>query len=89
MPRGRNLFGPGFWKDPHWYPGAGGYRGGDYRREPGWGPCLRWYPGAGPYCGPYFTGPEEEKAFLKDYKEQLQEELNEIEQRQAELNNRS
>lgn len=89
MPGGRNLYGPGFWKEPDWYPGAGGYRGGGYGREPAWGPCLRWHPGAWPCRGPFFPGPEEEKAFLKNYREQLQEELSEIEQRQAELNNQS
>lgn len=36
MPRGRGWYGPGFWKEPGWYPGAGGYRGGYNRPGPGW-----------------------------------------------------
>lgn len=91
MPRGRFWYRPGFWKGPDWQPGAGGFRGGWYGRGPGWGPG--WGYGWGPcHCrppefdyGPAFSGPEDEKSFLKDQQEQLKEELAAIEQRLDEL----
>ncbi len=62
MPRGRNWYGPGFWKGPDWYPGAGGFRGGWYERGPGlgpgWGPCRGWFTGPGPYYEAAYSGPE-------------------------------
>ena len=89
MPRGRYMYGPGFWKEPGWVPGAGGFRGGWHGRGPGWGPgwgpCPWRPPGPGAYYGPAFSSPEEEKAFLNEQKEQLKEELSELEQRMAEL----
>ena len=34
MPRGKHLFGPGFWtRGTDWAPGRGGFRGGAYRRS--------------------------------------------------------
>lgn len=102
MPRGRNWYGPGFWKEPDWYPGAGGFRGDWPGRGPGWnppgwgpgwgpgrGPCHWWFAGAAPYYGPAFSGPEEEKAFLKEQQDQLKAELNELEQRLDELEQES
>ncbi len=84
MPRGRNWYGPGFWKDAGWYPGASGFRGG-YGPGSGWGFCrLRWN-GPGPYDGPGWAGPEDEKAFLQEQAEALKAELTELEKRLAEL----
>ncbi len=85
MPRGRYMYGPGFWKGPDWFPGSGGFRGGWPGRGPGWGPCPWRLAGPGAYYGPAFSSPEGEKAFLNEQKEQLKEELNELEQRMAEL----
>ncbi len=95
MSRGRNWYGPGFWKEPGWHPGAGGFRGGWYGRGPGWGPgwchgwnpCQWWFPG--PYFNPNLPGTEDEKAFLKEQQEQLKGELNEVEQRLNELEEES
>ncbi len=71
------------------WPRLSGFRGGGFGRGPGWGPgrgpCRWWYGGPGPYYGPAWTGPEDEKAFLKEQAEQLKAELAEMEQRMAEL----
>lgn len=88
MPRGRYWYGPGFWKDASWHP-VGGFRGGGFGRGPGWGPgwgpCRWWYGAPGFYGGPAFSGPEDEKAFLKEQAELLKSELAELEQRMSEL----
>ena len=86
MPRGRSWYGPGFWKDAMWHPGAGGFRGG---YAPGWG--CRWFHGSpGPYYipgwdGAYPSGPAEERAFLQDQREELKAHLSDLERRLAEL----
>ncbi|MFO7952738.1 MAG: DUF5320 domain-containing protein [Bacillota bacterium] len=85
MFRGRHWYGPGFWKGPDWFPGAGGFRGGRRGWCPGWGPCHFWPPHPGPYYGPGFSEPEEEKAYLKEQEEVLREELNALEKRISEL----
>ena len=85
MPGGRNWYGPGFWKEPGWYPGAGGFRGGyGYGPGPGWGFC-RWGWAAGPYGGAGWAAPREEKAFLQDQAEALRAELAELEKKLSEL----
>ncbi len=93
MPRGRNWYDPGFWKGLDWYPGAGGFRGGWYEQGPGWGPgwgpCRWWFTGPRPYYEQAYSGPEEEKEFLKSQKEQLKEEISELEERLAELEKES
>lgn len=87
MPRGRNWFGPGFWKEAGWHPGAGGFRGGGYAYGPGpgWGSCRWWYAGPGPYQAPGWSGPEDEKAFLREQAEALKAELAEVEKRLGEM----
>lgn len=90
MPRGRNWFGPGFWKGSEWVPGAGGFRGGRYGNAPGSGcggppPCRWWFASPGPYYTPPTPTPEEEKAFLQEQTELLKDELAELENRLSEL----
>ncbi|MEW5784239.1 MAG: DUF5320 domain-containing protein [Bacillota bacterium] len=86
MPRGRNGYGPGFWKEPGWYPGAGGYMGGyGYGPGPGWGLCRWGWAGAGPYYGPGWAGPQDEKAFLQEQAEALKAELAELEKRLSDM----
>jgi hypothetical protein len=77
VPRGRNWYGPGFWKDPRWVPGAGGFRGGyAFGPGPGWGYCrMRWTE----------SGPEDEKTFLQEQAEALKAELAELEKRLSEI----
>lgn len=86
MPGGRHWFGPGFWKDPYWSPGSGGFRGGGYYgRGSGWGPCRCWYGAPAFYPGPAWQGPGDEKDYLKEQAEFLKAELSELEQRLSEL----
>lgn len=89
MPRGRNWYGPGFWKDAGWYPGAGGFRGGAYLYPPGWG-CRWFHGGPGPYFMPGWAGaypPDsgEERALLQEQREELKAHLSDLEKRLAEL----
>jgi hypothetical protein len=51
----------------------------------GGGPCRLWYGGPGPYHGPAWSGPDNEKDFLKEQAAQLKAELAEMEQRMTEL----
>lgn len=90
MPRGRNWYGPGFWKDAEWRPGAGGFRGGGYGPGPGWEACRWCSAGPGPYYapgwyGPFSGSPEDEKTYLQEQANALKEELEVLEERIAEL----
>ncbi len=81
----------GLCRGARFYPG--GFRGGGFGRGPargrdwgpGWGSCHWWPSASVPYYGPAWSDPEEEKAFLKDQKEQLKAEMAEMEKRMAEL----
>lgn len=94
VPRGRMLYGPGFWKwGMGWVPGSGGFRGGAYPYDaPGpywrrwWGPCHWLYAGYAPYY-PWMAElePEDEVRFLKEQAEAIRAELKGIEKRLAEL----
>ncbi len=96
MPRGRNWYGPGFWKrGTDWVPGSVGFRGGAYfhghpwgfpPRWPGWGPCHWFTAGYGPYP-PWAAEPDPrvEAQLLREEAEALKAELQEIEKRLAEL----
>ncbi|MDO9535044.1 MAG: DUF5320 domain-containing protein [Bacillota bacterium] len=95
MTKGRNLYGPGFWKQSReWAPGSGGFRGGFCQYAgPGvlepeprwWGPC-HFYPNYGldhPWMDE--APPEDEALFLKDQVRLIRVELEEIEKRLSKL----
>ena len=82
--------GRGFGPCRGYRPRLGGFRGrGYYGRGMGWGvgggPCHWWYGGPNPYHGPAWSGPDDEKTFLKDQAAQLKAELAEMEKRMTEL----
>jgi len=99
MTKGRNLYGPGFWKQGReWTPGSGGFRGGfcqyagpaAYEPTPRWwGPC-QFYPNYG-FDQAWLdeTPSEEEALLLKSQVRQLKIELEEMEKRLAELGKES
>ena len=95
MPRGRHLWGPGFWKrGTGWVPGSGGFRGGAYFydiKRPFWDqrPRCYWfrsgYPPSIPPFGAEEPAPEDEISMLKEEKEALKKELEEVENKLVEL----
>ena len=83
MFRGKYWYGPGFWKrNTNWTPGSGGFRGGANPHvspdavKPGWAPCFYW--GHPP-------NPGEEARILREQADYLRSELEAIEKRLAEL----
>jgi len=96
MPRGRNYFGPGFWKGgPGSAPWAGGGWGGGnpspFCRFFPWLPRRWWaFPGAG-YGAGWAPGQwsqgqvPDEATVLKQQSDYLQQQLNEINKRLGEL----
>lgn len=94
MPRGKHLYGPGFWKqDTDWLPGGGGFRGGNYPHggSGAYGrwlrPCHRFAALYGPYPPAAGQQVPEQSDYLRAQAEYIKSELAEVEKRLADLEN--